>query len=121
MSYSDALKSSNPESVKVTRATVKGSITRSTKRLESILVCSLEDGKEFDHGVINKMEVKDLYEKLQKSSTIFQELHDRYCEVRSKEADQLEEQRAVQAEEEYVNEVLDKIYKLSDTYDIKCH
>ena len=117
MSYSEALKSSNPDSVKVTRATVKGSITRSVKRLESILVCTLEGGKEFDHEVINKIEAKDLYDKLQKSSNIFQDLHDRYCEVRTKEADPSEERKVVQAEEEYISEVLDKIYKLYDTYD----
>ena len=117
MSYSEALKSSNPDSVKVTRATVKGSITRSGKRLESILVCTLEGGKEFDHEAINKIEAKDLYDKLQKSSNIFQDLHDRYCEVRTKEADPSEERKVVQAEEEYISEVLDKIYKLYDTYD----
>ena len=117
MSYTEALKSSNPDSVKVTRSTVKGSITRSIKRLEAILVCTLDNGTEFDHEAINKMEAKELYEKVQKSSSIFQELHDRYCEVRSKEADQSVEQTVVQAEEDYVNEVLDRIYSLYGIYD----
>ena len=45
MAHSEALKSTNSESVKITRATVKGSITRSVKMLESILACTLEGGK----------------------------------------------------------------------------
>ena len=76
-SYSEALKSSDPEVVRVSRATVKGSITRSVNRLEVILVRTVDDGKEFNHDAINKIEVKDLYDKLQKSSVVFQDLHDR--------------------------------------------
>ena len=117
MSYTEAMKSSNPDSVKVTRATVKGSITRSIKRLEVILVCTLDSGTEFDHETINKIETKELYDKLQKSSSIFQDLHDRYCEVRVKEVNQSEEKTVVQVEDDYVNEVLDKIYKLYEIYD----
>ena len=117
MSYSEALKSSVPEEIRVTRASVKGSITRTVKRLEAILVRTVDSRKLFDHEAINKIEAKDLYDKLQKSIVIFQDLHDRYCELRSKEADQNEEMKVVQAEEVYVNEVLDKVYSLYDTYD----
>ena len=117
MSYTEAMKSSNPDSVKVTRATVKGSITRSIKRLEVILVCTLDSGTEFDHETINKIETKELYDKLQKSSSIFQDLHDRYCEVRVKEVNQSEEKTVVQVEDDYVNELLDKICKLYKIYD----
>ena len=96
MSYSEALKSSVPEEIRVTRASVKGSITRTVKRLEAILVRTVDSRKLFDHEAINKIEAKDLYDKLQKSIVIFQDLHDRYCELRSKEADQNEEMKVVQ-------------------------
>ena len=76
MSYSEALRSSYLESVKVARAAVKGSIMKALKRLEAILVSTPGGGAEFDHDSVNKIEARDLYNKLQKSSVIFQELHD---------------------------------------------
>ena len=117
MSYSEMLKSSVPEDLKVARSTVKGSITRSLNRLEAILVRTADEVIAFDHDTINKIEVKDLQDKLLKSMLSFQDLHDRYCEVRLKDVDPAKELKAVKEDENYVNETLDKVYSLLDTYD----
>ena len=109
MSYSEVLKSSVPEDLKVARSTVKGSITRSLNRLEAILVRTADEVIAFDHDTINKIEVKDLQDKLLKSMLSFQDLHDIYCEVRFKDVDPAKELKAIKEDENYVNETLDKI------------
>ena len=120
MSYSVVLKSSVPEDLKVARSTVKGSITRSVNRLEAILVRIEDEVIISDHATINKIEVKDLHDKISKCMLSFQDLNDRYCEVRLKDVDPAKELKAIKEDENYVNVTLDKIYSLLDTYN-KCN
>ena len=68
MTYAEALKSSDPDTIKSSRGDVKGQITKIYNELKAVLDVS----EDFDHETIDNEKVKLNYEKLKNDFSVFQ-------------------------------------------------
>ena len=111
MTSQAALKSKDLTEVKKARAVIKGQLTVTAKRLESIFSKKAEND-DFDHKSISKTEAKNLQAKLNENFELFQKLHLKCCELRDVNKDAVEEDKSVLKDEEYSEEITSKVYPL---------
>ena len=109
-SYDQALVSTDPEFVKLTRASFKGKLTRGLATLRSVLQrTGVGDDSPFDHDNIDLAEVQQLVSDLRQNKELFDELHMRYEISRKHEADETAESALEKKDNEYMVEMDDNV------------
>ena len=107
-SYDQALVSTDPETVKLIRASFKGKLTRGLTTLNKVLKCTgVGDDAPFDHDLIDTKEVNQLVSPLKHNMVLFEELHMRYEITRKHEADETAESALEEKDNQYITEVDD--------------
>ena len=99
--------------IKAARGTAKGQVTKFCKNLQTDLV--KEDDK-FLLDEIESDEVQELYQKLSRSLSDFEDLHARYLDYRKVEEDATVEKAALDIEEKYAAEVSDNYSAVKRSY-----
>ena len=102
MSIKEGLESTDVAKIKAARGTAKGQVTKYCKNLQEDLV---KDDDKFLLDEIEYDEVQELYQKLTKSHSDFEDLHARYLENRKVETDPTADKAAIEKEENYAAEV----------------
>ena len=111
-SYDQALVSTDPEFVKLTRASFKGKLTRGLATLRSVFQrTGVGDDSPFDHDSIDLDEVQQLVSDLKHNKELFDELHMRFEITRKHEADETAESVLEKKDNEYMLEVDENVRK----------
>ena len=91
MSIKEGLESTDVAKIKAARGTAKGQVTKYCKNLQEDLV---KDDDKFLLDEIESDEVQELYQKLGKSYSDFEDLHARYLDYRKVETDSIADKTA---------------------------
>ena len=102
MSIKEGLESTDVVKIKAARGTAKGQVTKYCKNLQEDLV---KDDDKFLLDEIESDEVQELYQKLGKSYSDFEDLHARYLDYRTVETDATADKAVLGVEENYAAEV----------------
>ena len=90
------------------RSTIQGSMTSMRKRLDKLLAKT--DGK-FDHDNIKRLSVQRDHTDLEKLLESFKTIHQAYQHYGTVGKDEPEEESLVEKQEQYYDEVVDKVYQ----------
>ena len=96
MSIKEGLESTDVAKIKAARGTAKGQVTKYCKNLQEDLV---KDDDKFLLDEIEYDKVQELYQKLTKSHSDFEDLHARYLDYRNVETDPTADNAALDKEE----------------------
>ena len=103
-------KSRDVNKLKKFRGAIKGQVTSAVNKLEAIFSRKVVD--DFDHGSIFTSEVNQVEARLKDKLEFFLKLHDRCCKLRDEGADDDQEIELVNQDDEYVEEVTNKVYPM---------
>ena len=92
------------------RGAIKGQVTSALIKLEALFAQKVAD--DFDHGRTLISEVNELEARLKDKLDLFRKLHDRCCELSDEGADADQEIELVHQDDEYVEEVTNKVYPM---------
>ena len=113
MSIKEGLESTDVAKIKAARGTAKGQVTKYCKNLQEDLV------KDYDKFLLDEIEsdeVQELYQKLGKSYSDFEDLHERYLDYRKVETDPTADKAALEKEESYAAEVKANYSEVRSSY-----
>ena len=113
MSIKEGLESTDVAKIKAARGTAKGQVTKYCKNLQEDLV---KDDDKFLLDEIESDEVQELYQKLSRSLSDFEDLHARYLDYRKVEADATADKAALEIEENYAAEVSNNYSAVKRSY-----
>ena len=113
MSIKEGLESTDVAKIKAARGTAKGQVTKCCKNLQTDLV---KDDDKFLLDEIEYDEVQELYQKLTKSHSDFEDLHARYLDYREVETDPTADKAALEKEENYAAEVKTNYSEVRSSY-----
>ena len=114
MSIKEGLESTDVAKIKAARGTAKGQVTKYCNNLQADLV--KDDDDKFLLEEIESDEVQELYQKLGKSYSDFEDLHARYLDYRGVETDATADKAALELEETYAAEVSNNYSAVKRSY-----
>ena len=113
MSIEEGLESTDVVKIKQARQTAKGQVTKNCNKLQAYL---LKEENKFLLDEIEYDEVQELYQKLNKSHSDFEDLHARYLDYRKVETDPTADKAALEKEENYAAEVKANYSEVRSSY-----
>ena len=117
-SSEEALKSENADDVKKCRASIKTQLKVDIKAIQAKLDNKEENGNYKFASISNEM-MSHNEKRLQNHYSLFLKLHDHYSEVRDRGSTEKDEENLAEADEEYLQEILNLVCPVLD--ELKIH
>ena len=113
MSIEEGLASTDVAKVRAARGAAKGQVTKNIRNLRDELV--VEDSKFLFDEIDEKM-VQEVYQKLDTAYNQFQDLHEKFLELRVKEAEANAEKEALLKEDSYLENIAKDFAPIERSY-----